>query len=45
MDNNKIKFDNLINLIYENNKLEYHIFINYICAEERLILYFSKNAF
>ena len=39
MDNNKIKFDNLINLINENDKLEYHIFINYITINS---IYFYK---
>ena len=29
MDNNKIKFNNLINLINATENLEYHNFINY----------------
>ena len=30
MNNKKILFNNLINLINKNDKLEYHIFIAYI---------------
>jgi len=39
MDNNKIKFDNLINLINTNDKIEYHVFVNYITTNS---IYFYK---
>lgn len=39
MDNNKIKFNNLINLINTNDKIEYHVFVNYITTNS---IYFYK---
>jgi len=39
MDNNKIKFNNLINLINATENLEYHNFINYITSNS---IYFYK---